>query len=198
MTRPPPRTAALGGLALVLVGLAPVGCVDPPPDAGPPNVPYDAFRRDVYPLLLRDCGFPACHGSPDRFFRVFGPNRARLDPELELDGPASDIEVRAAYERARSMLASARTPSESLLLRKPLEVDVGGAPHMGVDAFGRDVYPNRDHPSYQTLLAWARGGEEPGADGEDGSGEPTDEGYEDGGYADGGVGGGVTDAGGGA
>src|ERR1700755_2646142 len=37
----------------------------------------NSFTNDVIPVLLRDCGFQACHGSPERFFRVWGPGRTR-------------------------------------------------------------------------------------------------------------------------
>ena len=69
----------------------------------------------------------------------------------------------ASYERARSMLASAGRAEESLLVRKPLEIDRGGAPHMGIDANGRDVYAGPEDARYQAILTWARDGfpEEP-------------------------------------
>lgn len=177
MRLPPRITATTLSVCLALAAWA---CADAQPPAGPPEVDRGAFGAAVYPVLLRDCGFPACHGDPSRFFQVHGPNRTRLDPSTPLDDPPSRAEIDAAYERARSMLASAASPESSLLLRKPLEVDLGGAPHMGIDDFGRDVYASRDASGYQTLLAWASGGEapapEPGpasdAGGSDDAGEP--------------------------
>jgi len=132
------------------------GCAFEPPPADPPSPSVEGFSSEVYPVLLRDCGFPACHGDRGRFFRVFGPGRARLDESTPVTAPVSDDEVMATYERARSMLASAHRAEESLLLRKPLEIDAGGAPHMGVDGHGRDVYASPDAAGYRTIFAWAR------------------------------------------
>lgn len=197
--RPPPhiRTALR---ALLCIGAA-VGlgaCVGEPQPAGPPVASRATFEARVYPILLRDCGFPACHGNADRFFRVYGPNRLRIDEEIELDAPPTSLEIDATYERARSMLASAESPDEALLLRKPLELDVGGAPHLGTDDMGRDVYRDREHPSWIALLEWAGGRAEataPEDEGEEPSPTPEDGGVED---APGEVDGGVSADGGGA
>jgi hypothetical protein len=177
MMRTPPRITAAVGL-LIVCSLLASACVDEPPPAGPPELDRGAFGATVYPVLLRDCGFPACHGDTNRFFQLHGPNRTRLDPSTPLDEPPTRAEIDAAYERARSMLASAPSAEESLLLRKPLEVDLGGAPHMGIDDNGRDVYGSREAAGYQALLAWATDSEpvapmpevEPGPD----AGDDTD------------------------
>lgn len=134
------------------------GCAFEAPPAGPPTPRYDLFQTDVYPILMRDCGFPDCHGNEGRFFRVYGPGRARLDEATDIDALATEAEVRASYERARSMLASAGRVEDTLLLRKPLEIDRGGAAHMGIDEHGQDVYRSTESEGYQALLAWARTG----------------------------------------
>lgn len=135
------------------------GCAFDAPPAAPPNPVYEpTFREVVYPILLRDCGFPACHGDDARFFRVYGPGRHRLDPEAAIDDELEEAEVRATFERARSMLASAPSAEESLFVRKPLEIDSGGAPHLGIDQHGQDLYRTTEDPSYQALLTWARSG----------------------------------------
>jgi hypothetical protein len=70
-------------------------------------------------------------------------------------GPASDAEIEATMERARSMLVAAARPEDSLLLRKPLELSAGGAAHMGRDRFGRNLFATTDDPRYRALLTWA-------------------------------------------
>lgn len=185
--------------ACVLVGLT--ACVGDPQPAGPPDVSRAAFESQVYPILVRDCGFPACHGNPERFFRVYGPSRLRIDDTIELDAPPTTLEIDATFERARSMLASAESPEESLLLRKPLEVDEGGAAHMGIDARGRDVYRNRESGSWRTLLEWAGGTVPPADEGDTPEPVGTDggayDGYDGGAYGeyDGGAYGGEYDGG---
>jgi hypothetical protein len=123
-----------------------------------------AFETTVYPLLLRDCGFSACHGAERRFFQVFGPGRTRL----EVTGPDAERlaqERQLTYERACSMLVG---PDPSLiqsapLLTKPLEVVAGGASHKGLDNFGRNVFQSTADPRYLTLLGWAQGALQPPA-----------------------------------
>lgn len=145
------RAVSISWLALTLAGCA----FDAPAD--PPAPSAVVFENEVYPILLRDCGFPDCHGSRERFFRVFGPNRMRMNDDLTaLDDPATPEEIASSYERARSMLSGVRRPEDTLLIRKPLEVDRGGAPHIGIDQHGQDVYPSPDHPSYRILLDWVR------------------------------------------
>ena len=151
----------LAGLIALSVGLggATLGaCAETPPPAGPPELDRATFDRAVYPLLVQDCGFPACHGDPGRFFRVHGPGRSRLNPGTGISAPPNEEEMALTFDRARSMLASSDTPEGSLLLRKPLEVDEGGAPHRGVDDNGRDVYASEDDPRYETILTWTLGG----------------------------------------
>ena len=63
------------GLALGLVASA---CTDTEEPSGFAKRDFMRFQREVYPVLLRDCAFSQCHGSGDRFFRVWGPGRERL------------------------------------------------------------------------------------------------------------------------
>jgi len=122
------------------------------------NPDADRFANEAYPVLLRDCGFPACHGATDRFFRVFGPGRARLPAVMAPDpgDPATADEIAQSYNRARSMI-DANAPARSLLLRKPLAVEAGGAGHKGDDSLGRNVYASTADPGFQVLRAWVLG-----------------------------------------
>ncbi len=122
----------------------------------PPEANFEVFEAQVYPILVRDCGFPACHGSEGRFFQVFGPGRMRLNPNSAISQPATPEEVQAAFDRSRGMLASFNTAEGSLFVRKPLAVDLGGAPHVGATDSGRDVYNDREDRSYNILRSWAR------------------------------------------
>lgn len=127
-------------------------------DAAAPVVPAPSragFARDVYPILLRDCGFPACHGDPLRSFHVFGPGRLRLDAETEPLDPPTEDELAISYERTRALLLRPAGEDAALLLRKP---GPGGG-HRGTDANGRNVYDARDDPALRTIAAWAATGE---------------------------------------
>jgi hypothetical protein len=144
--------------AVVVLSFGAVGCASGAEFSGPLPQPDGAsFVSDVYPLLLRDCAFVACHGAPERFFQVLGPGRVRLDASAtKPDDPATLPEVLRSYERARSMLASSDKLEDCLLLSKPLEPSAGGQGHKGVDELGRNVFASTNQPSYALLLRWAR------------------------------------------
>jgi hypothetical protein len=143
------RSTAAGLLALALAA-----CGEDPGAlqiAAPDRALFDV---EVYPVLLRDCGFHACHGTTERFFQVFGPGRGRLFPAVTMPlDAATPPEVAQTYERARSMI-DAKTPDLSLLLRKPLAVEAGGTGHEGTDELGRNVYQNELDPNYMVLARW--------------------------------------------
>ena len=117
-----------------------------------PTIDSNRFENEVYPVLLRDCGFPTCHGSEERFFRVWGPGRVRMGNHFEFDDK-DELEVNATFQRAVSFIDQ-HDPSRSLLLKKPLAVEAGGAGHLGVDKFGRNLYRTTDSPGYLTLARW--------------------------------------------
>jgi len=150
MVRPMSRIAAALLILLVLVAAC-AGKGDPQPPA--PDMA--SFESLVYPVLLRDCAFNNCHGSPDRFFQVLGPGRTRSNPTFDAMMPPDPAEVRFSYDRARSMLASSDGIMRSLLLTKPLEPRAGGVGHRGADHFGRNVYLTVQDPSYMILVQWA-------------------------------------------
>jgi hypothetical protein len=130
-----------------------IGASLPEPDG-------DAFARDVYPVLLRDCGSPTCHGASARFFHLVGPGRTRLSEEQDPLDPVTPQEILESYRRTRAMLE--RDSDElPLLLRKPLDQSVGGASHGGRDLYGRNVYRSREDPSYLVIARWATNGGAP-------------------------------------
>lgn len=148
------RTLPLSALLLASA----MSCADPA--SGSVDVPMrntSDFENQVWPVLRRDCGFHACHGSPDRFFRVYGIGRARLFPEDEqlMSGTNSHVALERDYtmQFALSMIDH-DDPSRSLLLRKPLAVAAGGAGHLGVDKFGRNVYRTTESEGYTVLARW--------------------------------------------
>lgn len=115
---------------------------------------FAAFQSEVYPVLMRDCGFSNCHGVEERAFQVWGPGRSRLKTK---DANILEQERARTYARALSMLYSdgSRPVSESPLLTKPLEISAGGATHAGVDHYGRNVYRSQADAGFQVLARWA-------------------------------------------
>jgi hypothetical protein len=133
-----------------------VSCASVDEDAALAAPDRDLFAAQVWPILVRDCGFSACHGSAPRFFRVVGPGHERLDPTMPVTATVTEAELRLSYDRARSML-DVEAPNDSPLLLKPLSVEAGGSGHEGTDGFGRNVYQSVDDPSFQVLVRWALG-----------------------------------------
>ena len=126
-----------------------------------PEPDYDTFASDVYPVLLRDCGSPACHGTHARFFQVFGPGRARLSADSAPHDPSTAQERTLSYTRACSMLVDPKGIEHSPLLRKPLARAAGGPGHGGDDVWGRGVYASREDEGYVAIFAWALSADEP-------------------------------------
>jgi hypothetical protein len=141
--------------AMMLSVMFGAGCAEDSPVLALPNPDLMIFQETAYPLLLRDCGFPACHGDARRFFRVFGPGRTRLVPTMAADEPLTAEEITESYARTISMLITDENLSDSWLLRKPLDTTAGGSAHKGADAWGRNVYYSRSDPSYAKLVNWA-------------------------------------------
>jgi hypothetical protein len=148
------RALALTSIGLLLAVC--FACSSNQPPNGFAKREFPAFQREVYPVLLRDCAFPTCHGGPQRFLRVWGPGRVRLPGTKGTPGavdlPTVD-EISASYSLALSMIDN-DDPKRSALLRKPLAVAAGGAGHRGVDKHGRDVYRTTQDSGYVTLARW--------------------------------------------
>lgn len=140
-----------------------------PAPSGPPTLDADVFRQAVYPVMLRDCGFPACHASTPMglaaandpngtrdtaALRVTGPGRLRLARETPLNAPPTDAEIEDARVRATGLVYEGEDCDASPLLRKPLEVDEGGAPHHRLSPHFRDTYRDKDVEGYRILQAW--------------------------------------------
>ncbi|HKU40269.1 MAG TPA: hypothetical protein VJR89_19045, partial [Polyangiales bacterium] len=145
------RALQLYATCAALLALA--GCSEPAQPVHVPKRDFEDFAGFVLPVLLRDCGFQACHGSQDRFFRVYGAGRARLIPGTGALADTNATEVEYSYQLAVSMI-DADDPAESLLLRKPLAEEAGGASHEGVDKYGRNVYRTPDDDGYLQLAQW--------------------------------------------
>jgi hypothetical protein len=143
-------------LSLALLALLPVSCASVEGEGAPAERDRASFDAQVWPILVRDCGFSECHGSSERFFRVVGPGHERLDPAMRLTEPVTAAELLFSYDRARSMV-DWNNPRLSPLLRKPLEVSAGGSSHEGTDSYGMDVYRTAGDPNFLVLVNWVVG-----------------------------------------
>lgn len=148
-------------LLVASAALAASACDDPQDGWEPATL--DRSFSDVYPVLIRDCGFHACHGAEERFFRLYGPGRARLDEKLRAFEQVTGEELSLSFSIALSMIDTDH-PERSPLLVKPLALEAGGAAHGGIDDFGRNVYRTKQDEGYKAIerfvLAMAAEGEE--------------------------------------
>ena len=146
----------LAAIAIACSCLLSAACAEQPQKAEFARRSFPQFQDEVYPVLLRDCAFPACHGDSKRFFRIWGPGRVRL-PGAMSTPEAFDLptiaELSATQSFALSMIDT-RAPASSPLLRKPLAVEAGGAGHFGVDRYGRDIYRTKQDSGYLVLRSW--------------------------------------------
>jgi hypothetical protein len=117
--------AALSILGTLVCCALLVGCEDSTARWSASDREFQGFR-DVYPVLMRDCGFHTCHGSEDRQFRIYGPGRARLEDDTRAYDSVTGDEISLSFGLALSMI-DAEHPERSPLLRKPLALEAGGA-----------------------------------------------------------------------
>lgn len=141
---------ALAFLCLALAGIS--ACDDPQKGYEVADREYSGFA-EVYPILIRDCGFPTCHGSEDRMFRIYGPGRSRLTDDLRAYEAVTGDELSLSFSIALSMV-DGEHPEQSLLLKKPLALEAGGMAHGGIDDFGRNVYRTKDDEGYKIIERW--------------------------------------------
>jgi hypothetical protein len=154
MSRTCKRAPALALAALLACTAA--GCTSEESGWQKPSRNFQQFQTQVLPVLLRDCAFSTCHGSNERFFRVWGPGRVRFDPMTrEFDTLTAD-EATHGFDIALSMI-DPQDASRSLLLRKPLAVEAGGAGHRGGDKFGRNIYRSVNDQGYLAIARWVLG-----------------------------------------
>jgi hypothetical protein len=147
----------LASFMLVALALVLIGCAKEQPTPVASRRAFAPFAGEVYEVLLRDCGFPSCHGAPERFFRVYGPGRTRLPGDDGLlpepfDTPTVD-EQALTFQLALSMINEGDL-ADSPLLRKPLAVEAGGYGHLGIDGYGRDVYRTTQDTGYVKIARW--------------------------------------------
>ncbi len=128
------------------LGCDPGGQTIPAPDP-------EVFANEVYPVLLRDCSFPACHGDARRPLFVPGPGRTRLSPDSGYLDPPTSEELNIAYTRARGMLG-AQIEVDGVEMPLLLEKTTSGAGHRGRDRHGNNIYEFREQPGWVVLRDW--------------------------------------------
>ncbi|MCK6530720.1 hypothetical protein L6R50_25225 [Myxococcota bacterium] len=118
-----------------------------------------AFDETVIPVLQRSCGASTCHGvAPGAEARGEVVDWSRFHYRLDAAGAPADPD--RLYEVARRYIDTAEDPAFSSLLRKPLDVRLGGLPH-----YGGVSWSGPGHPDYAALYRWilleSEGGEDP-------------------------------------
>jgi len=146
--------------SLIVAGLCclALGCAEEEPwELTDSTTTSKLWSTEAYPVLMRDCSFFACHGSPDRLFQVWGPKRRRAFEATNLDADQERMRLGKESNDTFSMaigFVDINDPGNSLLLRKALDAQAGGTGHLGLDKFGRNVYRSGESPGYVALAKW--------------------------------------------
>ena len=143
-------------VAFLALGLLAFPCAAPAPSTQVPPLDRAYFEHEVEPQLVASCAYNTCHGAPLRPLRVYSLAGLRIDPALTSNQVLTAEEHEANFLRAS---ASAAATSSTLpdFLRKPLQLEAGGAGHGGVDRFGQNIYANKDDRRWKVLEAWLGG-----------------------------------------
>jgi hypothetical protein len=113
------------------------------------------FRCNVQPILARQCSYLACHGQAGTALRVYTPGKLRQTTPQSLDdliAPLTDAEQHANFQSASGFAATAATPDDNYLLKKPLPASAGGYEHAG-----GAIYSGTSDAQYQAIRAWLAG-----------------------------------------
>lgn len=154
------RYAALG-LAAFVTALS-CGCEKGLTDNAPlPALDEAYFRCRVQPILTKNCAQLACHGTPDRYYRIYARNRLRygIAGEAQRNSPLNEGERKFNFDATRAFL-NVDKADESLVLKKPLESDAGGFYHGATKLGLSNVFPSVEASEYQTVLKWIQGAKE--------------------------------------
>lgn len=146
------------------------GLADEAPLSTALDEPY--FRCKVQPILSKSCSMFACHGTSDRYFRLYARNRLRygIASEAKRNSFLNAQERQLNYDAARAFI-DLNVVDNSLLLKKPLEADAGGYYHGATLLGTSNVFPKIDDSDYKILVKWASGEKIPTCKTEPGSGE---------------------------
>jgi hypothetical protein len=156
------RHAIRGGLGVVaaMISLALPACQSGLTDDAPLPKELDEayFRCNVQPVLTKSCSMFACHGTPDRYFRLYGRNRLRygIADESKRNSFLNAAERKLNYDAARAYI-DLNVVDNSLLLKKPLEQDAGGYYHGATKLGTSNVFAHIDDTEYKILVKWASG-----------------------------------------
>ncbi|MFT3711228.1 MAG: hypothetical protein QM817_26660 [Archangium sp.] len=143
-------------LLSVAVAFVALRCAVAPPQTNVPALDQAFFEAKVEPELMASCAYSTCHGAPLRPMRVYSLAGLRIDPSLTSNQPLTPEEHFANFLRAKTV-AAATSSTLPELLRKPLQLEQGGAGHGGVDGFGQNVYANKSADGWKVLEAWVNG-----------------------------------------
>lgn len=135
------------------------GCQSGLDDKAPlPSLDEAYFRCKVQPILTKNCSMFACHGTPERAFRLYARNRLRfgIADKAQVGSFLTDDERKLNFEAARAFVDTS-SKDLSWLLKKPLEADAGGYYHGATKLGTSNVFENEKNAEYQVLVKWVNG-----------------------------------------
>jgi hypothetical protein len=147
---------------LLVLGACGIAQPDENEEQAFPELDRCFFDRRVQPILSRSCAFPACHGSSDRYYRLYARNRLRINTEATLLGATMTEKERKANFEATLAVVDVDRKDASLLLTKPMDVaEPTGQFHRGKTLYGGgDVFLSQDERDFKVLKQWIEGATE--------------------------------------
>jgi hypothetical protein len=115
-----------------------------------------AFRCKVEPILIRDCGYMACHGQAGSPLRLYSIGKLRLGDSSTLaarTAPLTDAERHLNFLSAQAFAVAGLAPEDNWLVRKPLPAADGGFAHLGGAIWG-----GLDDARVKLIRDWLAGG----------------------------------------
>lgn len=147
--------------ALVLIPLAACSGMRATAEAAPTNLDLTAYRDYVQPLMDVSCASLDCHGRMREPLRLYSADGLRIADGLRTTDPVDtqllrDDEIAA---NVASLLAVdpyyMPYPGDSIVVKKPLAVAMGGIHHVG-----GELWPTTDDPAYLCVRDWLGGANE--------------------------------------
>ena len=113
------------------------------------------FRCRIEPILVRDCGYLACHGQAGSPLRLYSMGKLRLGDSSTLaarTAPITDAERHLNFLSAQAFAVAGVDPEDSWLVRKPLPSSAGGFAHLG-----GAIWSGRDDARGRLIEDWLVG-----------------------------------------
>jgi hypothetical protein len=145
-------------VAAALLAAASAGCNTVDNEPAPDQIDAldeAAFRCTVEPILIRDCGYLACHGQAGAPLRLYSIGKLRLGPSTTLGertAPLTAAERHLNFLSAQAFAWAGTAADDNWLVEKPMPSADGGYAHLG-----GAIWDGPDDARVRAITAWLEG-----------------------------------------